>query len=777
MYQVALFTLFGSLIRGIKSLLRWLKSLFSPQVQQTSQNISRRVVTRITTIIQDFPRLKPGARVPQLQVRDPKDTKRHKYPLLNDMYILGRDPRYSNIITPNPIISKQHLSIERKRNLPKNPLILKDMNSKAGVYQGKKKITTIRLKHGVVLTLGRPELADSVTIKYLYPESKYVTVAKYTIICLVLLCVGTWIFSPAVSPLPELSQKPTIVYASNGTSLYRERNILHQEVDSLADFPSFLPQAVIASEDSRYYFHPGVDPIGVARAIVANIRKGGIAEGGSTLTQQVARSLFPYVGRGNSLFRKLKEAIVAVKLEVRYSKDFLLLTYLNKVYLGEGIYGFKDAARVYFDKSPQELKLSESATLVAMLTGPNGFDLCRNQQDDRAYKYLTVRRNRVINRMLAQNKINPNEAREARLSTIQPAASFCQFASQRQAPHFVDEVTEELRTLLTDEIAKEGNLIVETGFETRMQQQAERALKNTLNNEGVTYGFDQGAIVTIDPKTGRILAMVGSSDYDKLNFNLVTQAQRQPGSTFKIFAYIAALKRGASPEKTYACKQLKWDKEDFKPCQYTRKNGLNMYDGMALSENITAVRIAKEAGIKNMIKTAQQMGIKSDLSPVPRLVLGHSEVNLLEMTGAYGVLANEGKIHRPHAIARILDSSSCKDINDLNSCREIYADQQDPQRNKRVLSEKVASQMTELLKGVVQRRDGTGYRANLGLGLAGGKTGTTNGPKDFWFIGYLPGKLVTGVWLGNEDNTKMSPYGTSAIAAKLWREYMSQVVR
>ncbi|MFM6154501.1 MAG: transglycosylase domain-containing protein, partial [Sphaerospermopsis kisseleviana] len=402
----------------------------------------------------------------------------------------------------------------------------------------------------------------------------------------------------------------------------------------------------------------------------------------------------------------------ALKLELQYSKDAILLNYLDNVDLGENVFGFKDAAQVYFGKSVQKLQLSEIATLVAMLPAPNpsvsaGFDLCRNR-NDASHKELVDRRNRVINLLLESHKITSEQAESAKIYTIEASSSFCEYVNTRKAPYFADHVNQELRTLL-GEGAKRGNFFIQTSINLEMQKQAEIALTQMINKEGISKRFSQGAIVTINPNNGRILALVGGVDYQKSAFNRVTQAQRQPGSTFKVFAYTAALEQGISPSRTYTCNQLNWEGESeaFKPCQYTNKNRLDMYDSIALSENVIALRIAEEVGLDNVAKTARKMGITSKLLAsvngerklVPRLILGHSEVNLLELTRAYAVLANKGIKTRPHGIRRIFDSSSCKNIQDINTCRIIYADSTETENG--VIKPEVAKTMTKLLTGVV----------------------------------------------------------------------------
>jgi peptidoglycan glycosyltransferase len=775
----------------VEALLRWIDSRLPHPIQQTSRTIGNNISRIVTTLVETFPQLKRFARVPKLVVRNPVARKPKEYPLLHDRFILGRDRRVSDIIVDNPLVSKEHLSIERKNSLPDKPFVIQDRRSQHGIYQGNKKIDReFVLRDGDVLTLGKPELANSVRIKFLNPPPLHISAALYSGYAIIsipilffVLSGLAWLICPPVNPLPIRNSQPSIIYASNLTPLYKPRNFVHKEAKDVSEFPVLLPQAVIASEDSRYYWHQGIDTLGIVRAILINLKNRKLSEGGSTLSQQVARTLFPsYVGEDRSFFRKFKEAGIALKLETQYSKDVILLSYLNTIYLGEGVYGFQDAAKVYFGKSVKKLEPSEIATLVAMLPGPNGFDLCKNK-DNASHKELVDRRNRVIKLLLANHQIKSDDATLALRSTIQAAPSFCQNLKTRNAPYLADYVNQEIKILLGEEVAKQGNFFIETNLNLEMQKQAEIALEKIINQEGISQGFSQGAVTTIDPNTGRILALVGGVDYQKSQLNRATQAQRQPGSTFKVFAYTTALEQGIRPEKTYSCDKLDWEgeQEPFKPCEHTNKNNLDMYDSIALSENVIALRIAGDVGLDNVVKTATKMGIKSKLrvtiqgkeKAVPRLILGHSEVNLLELTGAYAVLANEGIKTRPHAIKRIFDSSSCKDIQNFNTCRVIYSD--DTETESRVLKPEVAKTMTRLLTGVVERKDGTGNKTNLPGVQVAGKTGTTNGARDLWFVGYMPNELVTGVWLGNDENTPTS--GTSALAAQVWRDYMSRFVR
>ena len=755
----------------------------SPQPPHKPQTLLFQVTQAVKTIQAQVNwralALKPNARVPEIWVQNAGEDKAEVYPLLGDRYLLGRSSKSCDIVVRNPVVSQSHLSVSRTSSQRRQPFVIKDENSTNGIYRGKRRVTALELRHGDIFTLGPPELAASVRLQYVDPPPWYVLCANWGaysvggVTALVALGIGIEWLKFSVWPLPTASGGPVIVYGSDGQTRLREpHSTAHVDMKRLSDFSPYLPDAVLASEDSRFYWHFGVDPIGILRAVVVDVRGGGFRQGASTVTQQIARSLLPdYVGTQDSLGRKLREAVVALKLETFYSKDSLLLTYLNRIYLGVETYGFEDASRYYFDKSAKDLTLSEAATLVGILPGPNSFNFCGEVQSrQRAIAY----RDRVINRMLAQGKIKQDEANRARRSLIKVSPKFCDEQASTIAPYFYSYVFEELENLLGEQVAREGNLIVETQLDRQMQDKAEEALRNSVKNDGATYGFSQGAIVTLDSTTGGVVALTGGTSYNTTQYNRAIQAQRQPGSTFKIFTYTAAIETGIPPEKTYSCAPVTWRGQRYRGCE--RSSGsINMYAGIALSENAIALRVAQDVGLDKVVRMARRLGVQSSLNPVPGLVLGESETNVLEMTGAYAAIANSGVWNRPHLISRILDSSDCRDSGDQKTCRVIYSFSFDQSNdaNVRVLRPNVADVMNAMFRGVVER--GTGRSASMGLREAG-KTGTTDNSVDLWFIGYIPSRqLVTGIWLGNDNNSPTS--GSSAQAAQLWRNYMRQVVR
>ncbi|MGF1458389.1 MAG: transglycosylase domain-containing protein [Leptolyngbyaceae cyanobacterium] len=719
--------------------------------------------------------LKSGARPAQLEVvyRDQVET----FPLLGDRYILGRSSQSSDIVVGSPIVSQIHASITRDPNRPGRPFIIKDKKSTNGLYRGKKRLNYWVLQHGDTLTLGPADLADGVTLRFTEPPPWYFQGLKYGLYGFTGLTavVGAWIIGlewPKVPmrPIPESVQGPVVIYAEEGDEiipLRPEPTQAHQENKRIADYAPYLPKAVVASEDSRYYWHLGVDPLGITRALVTNIRGGEIREGGSTITQQLARSVYrEYVGTEDSAGRKIREAIVALKLETFYSKDDLLLLYLNRVYLGGNLYGFEDAAQFYFGKTASELSLSEAATLVGILPAPNAFNPVQNYEAAVAY------RDRVLDRMTALGMVNAEEARRARRSRIEISPKAREELQSIRAPYFYSYIFRELEAVLGSGLAREGNFIVEATLDLDMQADADAALQSHVSTVGADLNYSQGAIVTLDSAHAEIRAYVGGVDYQSSQFDRVTQAVRQPGSTFKVFAYAAALEEDISPGQAFGCSGLNWNGQFFEGC---RSGGapLDMYGGLALSENVVALRIAQEVGLNSVIQTAQRLGIESELNPAPGLILGESEVTPLELTGAFGAIANDGVWNPPHGIRRVLDSSDCTDPNDANSCRVVYEFGQTGNTQQQAIAPQIAQTLTGLMQGVIQ--SGTGRNAYLGLGEAG-KTGTTNDNRDLWFVGFVPSQdLVTGIWLGNDDNTPTD--GSSSQAAKIWGTYMSDVTQ
>ncbi|HEY9767214.1 MAG TPA: transglycosylase domain-containing protein [Coleofasciculaceae cyanobacterium] len=747
-----------------------------PSNGNNSQSPISRAVTQAVQTIQakvnfNSANFQSGKSTPELKIKE-ANGKEQGFPLVGDRYTLGRSSR-CDISIRNPVVSQTHLTLKRNRKHPRS-FIVQDEKSTNGIYRGKRRLKTFSLFHGESFTLGPPELAAVVNVKYYNPPPLWLYLIRYSLygmggmlsLFLLLLAIE-WLKVP-VYPIPRESTLPIVVYAGDAETPINPtaQNNTHRELKKLSDFSTYLPDAVVASEDSRYYWHFGVDPIGISRALVINLSSAELRQGASTLTQQLARSLFPEVGRENTAGRKLREMLVALKLETFYSKDFILKTYLNRVYLGIGSYGFEDAAQFYFAKSAADLNLSEAATLVAILPAPNLYNPVKD------YDTAVGLRNRIIDRMVTLGMVSPEEADRARRSRIEVSPKARESFSSTVAPYFYSYVLDELQELLGSDVAQEGNFIVETALDPKLQQQAEESLEYSINSDGDRLNYSQGAVVTLDSRNGNILALVGGVNYEQSQFNRVAQAKRQPGSTFKIFAYAAAIEEGIDPDTEYSCAPLSWQGQQYRGCE--RSSGdIDMYRGLAQSENVTALRIAEDVGLNKVIDVAQRFGVSSPLTEAPGLVIGQSETTVLEMTGAYATIANDGIWNKPHAINRILDGSDCKDSSDRNTCRVIYTFDEDEATYRDVIEPEVTDELTDMLTLAVE--EGTGKAAYLDRGEAG-KTGTTDQNVDLWFIGYVPiddYDYVTGIWLGNDDNSPTT--GGSYQAAGLWARYMEAV--
>ncbi|WP_444980441.1 PBP1A family penicillin-binding protein [Microseira wollei] len=538
------------------------------------------------------------------------------------------------------------------------------------------------------------------------------------------------------------------IKAEDGTIL-QQRGEATREKYSLEEMPPHLVQAFVASEDRRFYQHKGVDYQGILRAVVSNLTARDVVEGGSTITQQLARIVF--LSQERSVWRKIREVMLAQKIEQKLTKQQILERYLNLVYLGEGAYGVADAAWVYFSKDLEELTLSEMATLVAMAPAPGKFSPLVDE------KAAVARRNLVLQRMQEAKIITPQlaQATIAEPLEIEPAPPK---RLATEAPYFTSYVEQELPRLIPPEAVEAGGLIVETSLNRQWQQQAEEVVEKAIARYGRSERFKQAALVAIDPRNGEVKAMVGGTDFDDTQFNRVTQAMRQPGSTFKGFVYTTAIAAGFSPFRGYLDAPFKVDGYTPKNYSETHSGWISMRDALVQSVNTVAVRALIDVGFEPTIETAHKMGIKSELKPVYSLALGGVEVNLLELTGGYGTLATKGKHTEVHGIRRVLDQRG----------EVLYEAKYQPEE---AVDEETAAIMTWMLRGVVN--SGTGSAAALPGRQVAGKTGTSDDARDLWFIGYIP-QLVTGVWLGNDDNTPT--WGASSTAALTWRNFMVKAV-
>ncbi|MBW4603586.1 MAG: penicillin-binding protein 1A [Calothrix sp. FI2-JRJ7] len=555
---------------------------------------------------------------------------------------------------------------------------------------------------------------------------------------------------PPTSELNSLVREQTLtIKAVDGTILQQSGPATREQL-ALSEIPEKLRKAFIASEDRRFDKHNGVDAQGIARAIVNNLRSQNVVEGGSTITQQLARILF--LKQEKTMLRKVREVRLAQKMEKELSKDKILERYLNLVYLGSGAYGVGDASWVYFSKPVSELTLSEMATIAGLAPAPSVYAPDKNPEAAKQ------RRNLVLARMLEDGVITAAEKEQAVSETLTIKSSLPK-RLEVQAPYFTSFVQKELPKYVSPEVIEAGGLTVETTLNPTMQAAADKAVAKTLRNQGRWENFKQAALVSIDPRTGQIKAMVGGKDFGKNQFNRVTQAQRQPGSTFKGFLYATAIATGMSPYDSFQDSPLVVDGYEPKNFDEGYRGSLDMRTALTKSINIVAVRILMKVGFNPVIDLAHKMGIKSELRPMYSLALGSSEVNLLELTSAYGSFATQGVHNEVHGITRILNRRG----------EEIWKANFTPVR---ALDSDSANITTWMLRNVVT--SGTGQPAQLGNRPVAGKTGTTDEARDLWFIGFIP-QLVTGVWLGNDNNNVT--YGSSASAAYTWHEFMEETVK
>ncbi|KAM3099904.1 transglycosylase domain-containing protein [Phormidesmis sp. 146-12] len=554
---------------------------------------------------------------------------------------------------------------------------------------------------------------------------------------------------PNPADLASFARPGTLtIRASDGTVLHELGPATRQKTQ-IDQMPKQVVNAFVASEDRRFYEHKGVDYQAIVRAMVRNFTSGGLVEGGSTITQQVARVVF--LNQDRSLGRKVKEALLAQKLEREVDKKKLLEKYLNVVYLGSNAYGVADAAWIYFSKPLSQLTLSEAATIAGLPPAPSLYSPLVSLNKARE------RRNVVLDKMLEAGYVTPLEVEKAKAETLTVKPSEPK-KIQSDSPYFTYYVQQQLPKLVKKEALAAGGITVETTLSPKFQKAADKAIKNAIEVDGAGQNFKQAALVAIDPRTGEIRAMVGGYDfYKESQFNRATQAQRQPGSTFKPFVYAAAIGAGFSPYRSYLDERFSVD--GYQPKNYSNKfrGWMSMRDALTNSVNVIAVKVLIDVGFEPAIKLAKGMGIRSKLEPTYSLALGAYEVNLLELVSAYGTLAAQGNAIEPHGIRRILNSKG----------QVLYDANYKP---KRVLDAETSAISTWMLRNVVN--EGTGRAASLDRPVAG-KTGTSEKARDLWFIGFIP-QVVTGVWLGNDDNSPT--WGSSGTAAYAWHEFMKEAI-
>ena len=711
---------------------------------------------RIEAILNHW--LRPGDALLELHLPGQPD---RRQALPGQCYRIGRDER-AEVVLNHGAVSRQHALLERHGRHWQ----LRDLGSTNGLWWQGRRIRALTLRDGDNVRFGPSQQAGLPEITFLErPQPRWQRLLSLGGVALAGgVGAGLLLLLLAVLQVPirgslATVRGPVVLYDGSNRPLASADDLRHRELRRLSDYPTVLIDALLASEDSRFWWHPGVDPIGTGRALLTNLIGGRVLEGGSTLTQQLARSLYPaQVGQGETLQRKWRELLVALQLEARFSKHDLLLSYLNRVYLGGG-WGFEDTSRRFFAKSAGRLDLEEAALLVGLLPSPNGHNPCVHPQA------ALAARNGVLNKMADTGRISADEARRARRRPIRLAAQACRISQRQAAPFYSDQVRRDLDALVGAEVAAEGNFLIDTHLNPQLQQLIERLLRQRIEASR-SLGVGEGAVVLLDSRNGGILAIAGGRDYRQSQFNRASMALRQPGSTFKLVPYVVALEHGSRPSDTIACGPLRWRGQFFDSgCG----GSVSLRTALAISSNTAALRLARRVGLDNVVAKARELGISSPLDPVPGLALGQSEVSLLQLTAAYGAVANDGLWHAPTTIRHLNDAEACGPFTGRESeCRRSNSSGRSAPTGRRVMKTSTAKAMQQLLQGVVN--SGTGTAAYLSGGV-GGKTGTTNEGRDLLFVGYDPVRhWVMGIWLGNDDNSPS--HASSALAASLWGEIM-----
>lgn len=541
--------------------------------------------------------------------------------------------------------------------------------------------------------------------------------------------------------VPERPPNVKILSTDGGT--LANRGATGGEAVTLASMSPYIPQAVIAIEDRRFYSHFGIDPVGLARAMVSNLMAGGMVQGGSTLTQQLAKNLF--LSPERTIERKAQEVMLAFWLEQKFTKDQILEMYLNRVYFGSGAYGVEAASRRYFKKSARDVNLAQAALLAGLLKAPSRLSPARDPDAAEARAQL------VLEAMREVDFVTDREITTAMTQAPTRARSYWSGSENYAA----DLVMDRLEEILDGKI--EQDLIVDTTIDQRLQRNGEAVIQEAIAREGEEKNVTQGALVSIDG-SGAIRALIGGFDYTVSQFNRASTAKRQPGSAFKPFVYVAAMEMGRTPETVRNDTPVRFGK--WTPSNYDNeyRGPVTLSEALAKSLNTIAAQLVMEAGPRHVVKTAHRMGIESKMEANASIALGTSEVTLTELTAAYAPFMNGGYKATPHIIRRVRTASG----------KVLYENTYD--NPPRVLRPEVVGMMNSMLMRVVS--EGTGRRAELGRRDAAGKTGTTQSFRDALFIGYTA-NLTTGVWFGNDDGAPTKKVTGGAMPAEAWRGFMS----
>ena len=566
--------------------------------------------------------------------------------------------------------------------------------------------------------------------------------------------LGVWgvvgvagLFAYYASQLPPIDQlavpkrPPNIAILAADGALIANRGDTGGAAVHLSELPPYLPKAFVAIEDRRFYQHFGIDPIGIGRAVFRDVTGRGGVEGGSTLTQQLAKNLF--LTQERTLSRKIQEAILALWLERKYSKDQILELYLNRVYFGSGAFGVEAAAQKYFGKSARQVTLSEAAVLGGLMKSPTRLAPNHNlaAANERAAQVITA--------MAEQGYITEAMAKLALGAPAQVVREKGSGSANYAADYVMD--------MLDDTVgAIDEDIVVTTTLDPALQANAERALTDELNAKGEKFGVSQGAVVALDPD-GAVKALVGGRNYADSQFDRAVSAKRQPGSSFKPFVYLAALEKGLTPDTVRDDAPI--SVKGWNPENYSREyfGPVTLTKALSLSLNTVAVRLGLEVGAKTVVRTAHRLGIVSDLNTNASIALGTSEVTPLELVAAYAAFANGGIGAQPHVITRVRTANG----------KLLYT-----RRNAsfgRVIEPQYLSMMNEMMQETLLT--GTAHKAELPGWQAAGKTGTSQEWRDAWFVGYTS-YLVAGVWLGNDDGSPTKKVSGGNLPVEIWSRFM-----
>jgi penicillin-binding protein 1A len=553
-----------------------------------------------------------------------------------------------------------------------------------------------------------------------------------------------WVAShlPPIESLEVPKRPPSVQILALDGRVLANRGEMGGAAIPIGQMPAYLPKAFVAIEDRRFYHHFGVDPIGLARAVLANALHRGVAQGGSTITQQLAKNLFLTPER--TLTRKLQEVVLALWLEHKYTKAQILELYLNRVYFGAGAYGVEAAAQRYFGKSARSVTLAEAALLAGLVKSPSRLAPTKNFDgaEERAQLVLAAMRDGGF-----------VDAAAAKV-----AMAHAPHIVQPSAGGSVNYVADWVMDVINDLIGHvERDIVVETTIDPALQQAAERALDDELAQKGAKYAVTQGALVAMTPE-GAVRALVGGRNYGDSQFNRAIAAKRQPGSAFKPFVYLTALERGLTPDTVREDKPVElkgWRPENYGHEYY---GPVTLTQALAMSLNTVSVRLTLESGPAAVAKTAYRLGITSQLDPNPSLALGTSEVSPLELVGAYAPFANGGIVVVPHVVTRVRTADGKQTL--YASADTSFG---------RVVDPRYIAMMNQMMRQTLII--GTARGAGIPGWIAAGKTGTSQDFRDAWFVGYT-GHMVTGVWLGNDDASPTKHATGGGLPVEIWTRFM-----